>query len=128
MTPITVQNLTNQQRSTLKLRYCDSFLTRFIGLMFHPPLELDDGILLVGKNESRMDASIHMLFMRMDLTVLWLDAAFKVVDVVLARRWRPMYIPKSPAQYVMEISPLRYSEFKIGDRLHIEASSKSEQK
>jgi uncharacterized membrane protein (UPF0127 family) len=92
--------------------------------MFHSPLELDDGILLVGKNVNRMDASIHMFFMRMDLTVVWLDAESEVVDVVLAKRWRPMYIPKNPAQNVMEISSLRFSEFNIGDRLHFEPPSK----
>jgi len=126
MASVTVKNLTHPQRPTLELRYCDSFLPRFIGLMFHPPLELDDGILLVGKNENRTDASIHMLFMRMDLTVVWLDAEFKVVDVVLARRWRPMYIPKNPAQYVMEISSLMFSEFNIGDRLLLEPLVKPE--
>ena len=43
-----------------------------------------------------------------------------VVDVCLARRWRPFYLPKGPAQYVLEVSPERLDEFQIGDRLRFE--------
>jgi uncharacterized membrane protein (UPF0127 family) len=117
MASITVHNLDRPLRLPLKIRYCDEFLTRLRGLMFRPPLGLDEGIVLVQKRENRTDASIHMFFMRMDLTVVWLNSAYEVVDLVLARRWRPVYVPQKPARYVLEISTERFPEFRIGDRL-----------
>jgi uncharacterized membrane protein (UPF0127 family) len=83
--------------------------------------KIDDffGLLFVNNRESRMDASIHMLFMNFDLTVLWLNRSFSIVDKVLARKWRPAYVPSVPSQYVLELHPLRYADFKQGDKLEI---------
>jgi uncharacterized membrane protein (UPF0127 family) len=89
--------------------------------MFSPPLAMDEGILLVQKRENRTDASIHMFFMRMDLTAVWVNTNGEVVDVRLARRWWPMYIPKEPALSILEIWAERISEFQIGDRLRFDA-------
>jgi uncharacterized membrane protein (UPF0127 family) len=88
--------------------------------MFHPPLAADDGILLVQKRENRTDAAIHMLFMRMDLTIVWLNTACEVVDVQLAKRWRLVYTPRKPARYVMEISKEQIEAFQVGDRLQFD--------
>jgi uncharacterized membrane protein (UPF0127 family) len=85
--------------------------------MFHPPLAEGEGILLVYKRENRTDSTIHMFFMRMNLTVVWLNSAYEVIDVKLAKRWRPAYIPNKPAKYVMEISEAWISSFQLGDRL-----------
>ena len=88
--------------------------------MFHPPLAVDNGILLVQKRENRTDAAIHMLFMRMDLTIVWLNISCEVVDVQLAKRWRPVYTPRKPAKYVMEISTEQIGAFQVGDRLQFD--------
>jgi len=120
MPKIPIQNLTRTLDNPLYVRLCDGFFLRFLGLMFHPPLKPDDGILLVGRDESKMDASIHMLFMRMDITVVWMNRALEVVDVKIAKKWRLMYTPIKPAIYTLEISSDRVSEFSVGDRLHFE--------
>ena len=120
MPKIPIQNLTRPLDNPLSVRQCAGFFQRFVGLMFHPPLKPDDGILLIGRDESQMDASIHMLFMRMDITVVWMNRALEVVDVKIAKKWRPMYAPSKPAIYTLEISSDRLSEFSIGDRLHFE--------
>jgi uncharacterized membrane protein (UPF0127 family) len=83
--------------------------------MFHPPLDDHDGIVLVQKRESRMDAAIHMLFMRADLSIIWLDSKMRVVDKVKANKWGISFVPKHPARYVLELSSSRFSEFNIGD-------------
>jgi len=85
--------------------------------MFRRALAPDEGLLLVGKRENRSESAIHMLFMLIDLTVVWLDAAQQVVDVKYARRWRLMYAPQSPAKYVLELPAERLDEFQIGDQL-----------
>jgi uncharacterized membrane protein (UPF0127 family) len=99
------------------IKYCDTFLTQLRGLMFRPRLSRDDGLVLVGTRDSRLESSIHMFFVSFDLTVLWIDSNMKVVDKVLARSWHPMYFSKQPAKYVVEIHPERWGEFEIGDEV-----------
>jgi uncharacterized membrane protein (UPF0127 family) len=100
--------------------YCSSFFCRLCGLMFRSRLEPEEGLLLVQERSSRLDSSIHMLFVFTDLAVIWLDAEGVVVDSVLARAWRPAYFPKAPAKYILEISPERLNEFKVGDKIKFE--------
>lgn len=89
--------------------------------MFHPPFGREGGIVLVGKRDNRRDAAIHMFFMRMDLAVVWVDHTYRVVDVQLARRWRPAYTPQSPARYILELAPVWLPAFQVGDRLQFES-------
>ena len=81
----------------LQAIYCDSFLCRLRGLMFRSSLAHDEGLLLVEARDSRLDTSIHMLFVFMDLAVIWINSEYTVVDTVLARAWRPAYAPRQPA-------------------------------
>ena len=104
----------------VRVKYCDTFFSNFLGLMFKKDLEPDGGVLLVENRESRLNTAIHMLFMNFDLAVLWLDADLVVVDKVLARKWVPLYVPRQPAQYVAELHPSRYSEFEVGEQLALE--------
>ncbi len=99
------------------IKYCDTFLTQLRGLMFRPRLSRDEGLVLVGTRDSRLESSIHMFFVSFDLTVLWIDSNMKVVDKVLARSWRPMYFSKQPAKFVVEIHPERWGEFEVGDEV-----------
>lgn len=99
----------------LRVKYCDTFLCQLRGLSFRPRLAPDEGLLLVGKRDSRIDSSIHMFFVPFDLTVIWIDSALQVVDKVLARAWRPAYFSKRPARYTLEIQAERWEDFQIGD-------------
>ena len=85
--------------------------------MFRRSLAPEEGLLLVQKRENRTESTIHMLFMFIDLAVVWLNAAHQVVDVKYAKKWRLMYAPQAPAKYVLELPPNRIDEFKIGDQL-----------
>jgi uncharacterized membrane protein (UPF0127 family) len=58
-----------------------------------------------------------MMFMNCAITVLWLIKDFVVVDKVLAKKWRPAYIPEKPAQYVVELHQDKFLDFNIGDLL-----------
>lgn len=98
-----------------RAHYCDTFLTQLRGLTFRPPLARDEGLILAGTRDSRLDSSIHMLFVRFDLAVIWINAEMKVVDKVLARSWRPAYFSRQPAKYVLEIHPDRWEDFAIGE-------------
>jgi len=99
------------------VKYCDTFWRKFLGLMFSRELQPDQGIILADNAESKLNASIHMFFMNYDIAVLWLDKDLVIVDKTLAKRWRPYYAPKLPAQYVVELHASRISDFSVGDKL-----------
>ncbi len=116
---VSITNLTTPQAQPVIARYCASFLCQLRGLMFRPSLPNNEGLLLVQGRDSRLESSIHMMFMRMDLTIVWINSANEVVDVCLARRWRPAYFSQRPARYVLELNAARLTDFQAGDKLQI---------
>ena len=80
-------------------------------------LPADEGLFFVYGRESRMDTSIHMLFMNFAIATIWLDGSGKVVDKVLAKPWRLAYGPSKPARYVIEANPAVLDQVTIGDTL-----------
>jgi uncharacterized membrane protein (UPF0127 family) len=117
---VRISNATNPASASILAKYCRSFFCQLRGLMFTRTLVRDQGLLLVQNDDSRLGASIHMMFMRLDLAVFWINSHMEVVDKVLARRWKVMYLPKTPARYVLETGVDHLSEFKIGDKVRIE--------
>jgi uncharacterized membrane protein (UPF0127 family) len=114
---ISIENLDRRMDDGLRVKYCDTFLTQLRGFTFRSDLRRDDGLVLVGRRDSRVDSSIHMFFVSFDLAVIWINSNMQVVDKVLARSWKPAYFSKEPAKYVLEIHPKRWDEFQVGDRV-----------
>lgn len=85
--------------------------------MFTKELGMNEGIILADQHESRINTAIHMLFMSFNITVLWLDKDRVVVDKVRAKKWRPIYMPKKPAQYVVELHESQFDQYAVGDQL-----------
>jgi uncharacterized membrane protein (UPF0127 family) len=112
---IGIKNKNRTLEGVLLIKYCDTFLSQLRGLTFRSGLARDEGLLLVGRRDSRLDSSIHMLFVPFDLSVIWIDSSMQVVDKVLARSWRPAYFSNQPAKYTLEIHPERWDNFEIGD-------------
>jgi uncharacterized protein len=117
MQTITLVNKNHALPSPLKAPYCDSFMSRLRGLMGRHDLDRGEGLLLVESRDSRVDASIHMFFVYMDLAVIWINSKNIVVDTVLAKAWKPYYAPRAPARFILEIHPERLNEFQIGDQV-----------
>jgi uncharacterized membrane protein (UPF0127 family) len=117
---IKVINQTKQVSEPILAKYCQSFFCQLRGLMFTKYLPDDQGLLLVQRSDSRVNSSIHMMFMRMDLAVIWINSDFKVVDRVLARRWKLAYLPRSAAKFVLETGINHIDEFDIGDKVCFE--------
>ncbi len=115
-----IENLTRPLSSPVIAGLCDSFWGKFKGLMFAPPIQTNEGLLFQDNGESRIDSSIHMLFMNFDIAVVWIDHEHRVVDAKLAKRWRPAYVPVAPAQYTLETHPDQLKNFQIGDVLSFE--------
>ena len=117
---ITIPNKNRTLDNPPRIKFCDTFLTQLRGFTFHPRLTLDEGLLLVGTRDSRLDSAIHMLFVSFDLAVFWIDSNMKVVDKVLAKSWRLAYFSNEPARYVLEIHPERWGDYEIGDTVEFQ--------
>ena len=120
MKSVRIVNQTNLGSKPILAKYCQSFFCQFRGLMFVKSIPEDQGLLLVQAADSRINTSIHMMFMRMDLAVIWINSEYSVIDRVLARRWKMGYFPKSAAKYVLETSVSNFQEFNIGDKVRFE--------
>jgi uncharacterized membrane protein (UPF0127 family) len=112
---IRVENKNRPLTGPLRIKYCDTFLSQLRGFTFRSGISQEEGLILAGKRDSRLDSSIHMLFVPFDLSVIWINSNRLVVDKVLARSWRPAYFSRQPARYVLEIHPDRWGDFEIGD-------------
>ena len=117
---IHIRNLDIPSQTPLQIKYCDSFLCRLRGLTFRSELSQTEGLLLVQKQDSRIDTSIHMLGVSFDLAVIWINSSMQVVDKVLAKSWHLAYAPKKSAQYILEIHPDRLGDFEIGNKVKFE--------
>ena len=112
---ITLRNRSNPDIRPIQTKWCESFLSKLRGYTFRRSLSMDEGLVLVEHRDSRVDTSIHMMFVWTDLAVIWIDSYNQVVDTVLAKAWWPFYASSQPARYILEIHPDRFGEFKPGD-------------
>jgi uncharacterized membrane protein (UPF0127 family) len=117
---IRIENKRQSLPIPIRAVYCESFLCRLRGLMFQSRLAYEEGLLLVEKHDSRLGTAIHLLFLTLDLAVIWINSMHIVVDTTLAHSWHPIYFSRQPARYVLEIHPSRLNEFKIGDHLEFQ--------
>ena len=108
---------TNNELLLRRVRYCASFLCRLRGLTFRRRLGDHEGLLLVGRRESRLDGAIHMIFVFFPIAVVWLNGGGRVVDAQLARPFRPFYAPQAPAKDILEGPPSLIESIRVGDRL-----------
>jgi uncharacterized protein len=110
-----VENLSSPVTPRIRAGRCDTFFSRFRGLMFRQEISPDEGIIIDEKTDSILNTSVHMFFMRFPIAVIWVDNNMQVVDRKLAQPWKPYYAPCKPARYVIETHPERLEEFKQGD-------------
>jgi uncharacterized membrane protein (UPF0127 family) len=113
-----IQDITHSQK--LEVFICDDFLSRLVGLMFKKELDANQGAFFINQQENRLDASIHMLFMNFDISVFWINSNNIIIDKIIAKKWRPIYIPRYNAKMILETHIDNYNKFDIGDRLIIE--------
>lgn len=120
MSWLTAREATSGEQLLGRVRHCSSYRCRLRGLMFRRRLGEDEGLLLVGRREGRLDAAIHMFFVFFPIAAVWLDAAGYVVDLQLARPFRPYYAPCAPARDVLEGPPALLDRVQAGHRLRFD--------
>lgn len=77
---------------------------RFKGLMGVSPTSFTYGLVFHLEREGIIEGSIHMLFMKMPIDVMWLDAKQGVVgwkENIPA--WSLNHSPPAPASYIVEL-------------------------
>ena len=104
----------------LEIELADTFFKRFLGLMGRKSIGEHEGLLFILDQPSRLDAGIHMLFMRFDIAVIWLSEEKVVVDKALAVKWHLSYLPNAKAKYFLETSTAQFDHFNIGDQIEME--------
>ncbi|NJE53622.1 DUF192 domain-containing protein [Thermococcus sp. 21S9] len=104
-----------------RVELADTFFKRFRGLMLVGNVSY--ALVFVLPVESRLNASIHMLFMLSDIDVIWLDSTRRVVDFKRAKKWR-VYAPKKPAKYIIEgpVGLIRALDVEEGDLISWQVS------
>lgn len=112
-----LRNSRNNEIVLARAKWCQGFWCHLRGLQFTFSLEEGEGLLFVTGSESIINTTIHMLFMFMDIAVVWLDASGKVVDKKLAKPWRLAYAPAKAAQYYVEANPSLLEQVEVGDVL-----------
>ncbi|MBN1230683.1 MAG: DUF192 domain-containing protein [Anaerolineales bacterium] len=115
-----IVNHSHPLESPITAGYCDAYLCRLKGLLFRCSIPDDWGLVMVQPNESKMDAGIHMLGMKFDIAVVWINKEMEVVDVRLAKKWVSFLFPQKPAKYVLEVSTTHMNDFFIGDKVSFE--------
>jgi hypothetical protein len=116
-----VQILNRTRNNTIsgEAKAAKTFFSRLRGLMLSKPADL----ILVSPKEKKEYSSIHMLFMRFPIDVLWLDAQMKIVDIARnippanlfnPRTWKT-YRPGKDAKYVIEVATKTLPPAEVGD-------------
>ena len=115
-----IWNATKEEWLPVRARRCDSFLCRLRGLTFRRHLGAEEALLLVGDKEGRLETGIHMFFVFFSIAAVWLDGEGRIVDAVIARPFRPFYLPCGPAKDVLEGPPSLMMQVSKGDVLRFE--------
>jgi len=104
------------------MKYLTSIWSIGFGLMFASKNKIKKGVCLVmpiGKN-SRFSCGVTMHFVFNPLEILFVNSEFVVVDKVILKPWKSVYIPKKPCKYVLESNVGSFKNIKIKDKVKIE--------
>lgn len=95
-------NKTSGKKILGNVKIAKTFFQKFKGLMLVK--EFDYALVFVLEKESRIEASIHMLFMRTAIDVAFLDKKKRVVDLKKGLKpWALNYTPKRKAAFIVEM-------------------------
>lgn len=114
--------LIHKNKTILKnMIYATSILDISKGLMFASKKKVHNGMCLVfpSNKNRKIQCSITMLFCFSPYEILFIDKDFKIVDKQILPPFKLSYIPKKPCRYVIESTPNRFKNIKIGDTIGI---------
>ena len=99
-----------------KTRKANTPWRRFKGLMFERKKNFDYALIFELHSETKIGASIHMMFVFFPIDIVYLDSGKKIVDKTTVKPWILNYTPKQASKYFIEL-PVGKVNVKIGDKL-----------
>ena len=120
MTFVTVTETKTNSIVLPRARWCHTFFCKLRGLTFRRRLDASDALILAEKSDSTGSTSIHMMFVFVPIASIWINSAGTVVDCRLAKPFRPIYIPRAPARYVLEGPPELLQLLHPGDQVRFD--------
>ena len=78
-----LRNLSTGKGIMQKVRLANSPAARGKGLMFESAEKFDYALVFVLESETRLGASVHMMFVRFPIDIVYMDAGKKVVDIAM---------------------------------------------
>ncbi len=113
----------NNEKIIGKVKFAISFFEKFKGLMFEKKENFDYALVFFLKKNTKLGASVHMLFVFFPICILYLGENKKVVEKAVLEPWTFNYTPKKPAKYFIEL-PVKFSgKIKIGDKISWEKNN-----
>ncbi|MBI5884620.1 DUF192 domain-containing protein [archaeon] len=103
-----------------KARHAESFWQKFLGLMREKNKAFNYALVFHLQKESWLEASIHSLFMRFAIDVLWLDENKKIVCLLEGfKPWQLNATPERKARYIVELKAgtIKGKRIMIGQKL-----------
>ena len=99
-----------------KTKNADTAWKRFKGLMFEQKKNFDYALIFELATETKVGASIHMMFVFFPIDIIYLNSKKVVVDKTTVKPWILNYTPKQASKYFIEL-PVGKVNVKIGDKL-----------
>ena len=101
------------------IRIADDFFSRLMGLMFREDAKVPLLFEIPQKVNSRKRSSIHSLFMRFDIVLVFIDKNNLVYEIADLAPWN-YYVPEKSAKYIVEFDKKEFNNcLKIGDEIEI---------
>ncbi len=103
------------------MKYAASFLSRAKGLMFASKKKIKKGICLAlpVKQDSRLKASVTMLFCFYPLEIIFINSTYQIVEKTILRPWKINYTPAKACKYVIEAEVGAFAELAPGHHIEI---------
>lgn len=103
----------NNKDLTSNAKLCNTLPSRILGLMFSKP----KAAILKTNRESITASTLHTLFMRFPLDIIWLNKNLEIVDFKNnVKPYRLLIAPKKKAMYVIEL-PAKGLKLTLGKKV-----------
>ena len=90
----------NSNEKMIKIEMANGFFKRFRGLMMRSKCEYPLLFEIPQNIQIKERSSIHSLFMRFELTLVFIDDANLIYEIADLKPWK-YYVPKKGAKYIM---------------------------
>ncbi len=96
----------------MQIEIATSFIRRLRGLMFQKNIRVNYGLLFPNSNR------VHSCFMLDEITVVYLDENFNVLDLEILKPWKLGKKVKN-TKHILEMNKLEYENMTYAKRINI---------